>query len=115
MGGERSNVVDVNTTRQALHKWGDLDAIYEVTMFEAHRRLPTGRSEPVTIKILDSGESTNPQVRYAVDVTTADGRLATGYNARTVEAALALVQWSDLDRPPVLPNLMATTATGIGD
>ena len=93
-------MVDIDAARHALHKWGDLDEIYEVTTFEAARRLSTGQSESVTVKILDGGNSLDPQVRYAVEVTTADGRTVTGNNASSVDKAIAGVQWDALSRPP---------------
>ena len=78
--------------------------IYHVTTFLAHRTRADGREQEVRIDILDSGPG---EYRFIVHARAnddpEDDAFATGNPGATVEDAISMVHWAQLDanaRPP---------------
>ncbi|PYS31560.1 MAG: hypothetical protein DMF75_14360 [Acidobacteria bacterium] len=86
-------MTDHRLIRDTLQSLGDVTELYEVTTFTGHRNGKT-----VTIRILDLGaDCPNPSERFACEVIQDDGREVGGNNARTVDEAIGIVHWGDLD------------------
>lgn len=69
---------------------------YSVRRFVLYRNKENGESQEVEVEILDAGPDAG-NVRYHVIAKADDGRTATGNPAKSLETALAIVHWSDLD------------------
>ena len=68
-----------------------------VGTYRAERTPPGGGSSfAVTITVWDAGPGAGIY-RYSVEARADGGRVATGNPERTIEAALSLVHWQDLD------------------
>jgi hypothetical protein len=71
--------------------------VYQVHAFECYRTRDDGQMQTVQVRILDAGLSAK-QPRYRCYAKAGDGRNATGNPGDSIEAALAVVHWGDLDR-----------------
>ena len=84
---------DRRLIRDRLESFGDITELYEVTTFIGYRDL-----KRVTIRILDQGEECpDPSLRFACDATQEDGKKAGGNNAGSIDEAIGIVHWDDLD------------------
>ncbi len=82
-----------------LKTFGNIYEPYEVKQFCGYRNAKDGEHKKIEITILDMGEDCdNPMIRYACQVKQEDGKKATGNNAPTVDEAIAIVHWTDLDK-----------------
>ncbi len=87
-------------TSKILEKLKTLGAIYEAhyaTSFICFRRLPEGSTEEITIYILDRGLQ-DPATRYLCEVRSESGNRIVGTPCESIEKAISVVQWDDLDR-----------------
>lgn len=82
---------------QRLKQISRISEVYHVTEYQGYREDHQGRHQEVTIRILDAGPETEV-ARYHVYAQSTDGRGATGNPAHSIDLALALVHWGDLDR-----------------
>jgi hypothetical protein len=69
------------------------------TSFTGWRETPRGR-QCVTVEIFDCGATVAPDLRYFAVAITDDGVRADSNNAPSVEVAISLLHWTDLDTPP---------------
>jgi hypothetical protein len=76
--------------------YGRFSEAYHVTTFECYRETKDGRNQRVEVRVLDAGPEA-AKLRYSVYATSEDGKAATGNSAETVELAMALVHWGNLD------------------
>ena len=82
-----------------IEQAGSLDEAYLVTTVKGYRRDERDIPQLITVEIWDAGPAPgrNP-ARYMVLARDDWGREAIGEAAATVEEAIALVPWGDLDR-----------------
>ena len=71
--------------------------VYHKTSFECYRKAKDGSEQEVLVEILDAGPDVDPQRRYQCVATTKDGKIATGNPAASIDVALSIVHWHDLD------------------
>jgi hypothetical protein len=87
-------------TSKILEKLKTLGAIYEAhraTSFICFRRRPEGSTEEITVHVLDRGLQ-DPATRYLCEVRTENGQRIVGVPCESVEKAISVMQWDDLDR-----------------
>jgi hypothetical protein len=81
-----------------LRNLGKIFEAYHVTTFTGYRKAANGEDRKVSIEILDAGAH-DREHRYTATVTDVEnGRHATGNGAGSVDQALAIIHWQDLDR-----------------
>lgn len=90
--------MDIEATRTFLEQLPGLQAAYIVHTFRCWRDTKDGGAEEVTVSILDRGPEARAS-RYTCEVTTADGRRASGNANDNVQVAIAVVHWENLDVP----------------
>lgn len=73
---------------------GFIDVLHRST-FWCHRRTKSGADQVVTVEILDAGPGKSP--RFWVSAKSDDGKEASGNAQDTLNNALALVHWYQLD------------------
>lgn len=79
--------------RETLRSSGRIDELCEVRTFVGYRN-----GHRVTVRVLDLGPNCSaPEQRYFVEAEQDDGKRATGNNAPTLEEAICIVHWQDLD------------------
>lgn len=71
--------------------------IYRCHSLVGYRDRPEGGTEKFEVDILDAGPS-RPHLRYSVRVRTENGGFASGNPAESVELAVALVHFENIDR-----------------
>lgn len=71
--------------------------VYHKDSFECIRNLGTGEMQTVEVTILDAGPDGDPQLRYRCVATTQDGKMATGNPADSIDMAVMIVHWQELD------------------
>jgi hypothetical protein len=71
--------------------------VYEEHTFRCRRHDKNGNLQKVTLTILDAGPNADA-LRFHVFATTEEGHFASGSPDSTLDGALAIVQWADLDR-----------------
>lgn len=69
--------------------------VHHKTVFECYRKTKSGGTQEVTVEISDMGEDEGTR-RYSC-VATSEGKVAKGNAERSVELALSVVHWQDLD------------------
>jgi hypothetical protein len=74
--------------------------VFEEHTFRCYRRDKDGNLQKVTLTVLDAGPNGDSDLRYQVLATTAEGYVASGNPDATLDAALAIVHWENLDRDP---------------
>jgi hypothetical protein len=79
-----------------LHGNRDMEVWHVVETFKVSRTTKSGDTQKVQVQILDSAD-VNPGYRYNCVATTEDGITAMGNGADTIETAIAIVHWQDLD------------------
>ena len=72
--------------------------VYEKTEFSCYRTRKDGSMQNVTVTILDAGINSPANLRYHVHAEADDGAKATGNPENSIETALSIVHWGDLDR-----------------
>lgn len=77
---------------------GGMEGVSEIKLFEGYRKNKKNQREKdeVTVKILDMGPD-HPKNRYACVATSKNGKEATGNSDSTLEGAIGLVHWNNLD------------------
>jgi hypothetical protein len=71
--------------------------IYHKTSFLGYRKNAKGEDQEVAVDILDMGSGTGDS-RYSCIATTKDGKMATGNPASSIDVAISIVHWYDLDK-----------------
>jgi hypothetical protein len=89
--------MDALEIRDFLEKLPGIQSAAALLKFSCWRETKDGGSEEVIVTILDRG-SEGGSTRYGCEVTTADGRRASGNSSYNVQATIAMVHWSDLDK-----------------
>jgi hypothetical protein len=87
-------------TSKILEKLKTLGAIYEAhhaTSFMCFRRRAEGSTEEIMVYVLDRGPQ-DPATRYLCEVRSESGRRIVGIPCESIEKAISMVQWDDLDR-----------------
>ena len=91
--------MDVSLAIHALKEIAHMSEVDQVTTFECYRDLPRGGVQRVIVEILDAGRAARPAGRYSCRARTKDGKAqAFGNTADSIEAAIAVVHWFDLDK-----------------
>jgi hypothetical protein len=73
--------------------------IYSRHEFKAYRYASSGGVQSVTVTVLDAGPGAGEN-RYSVSAKAESGVEAHGNNAGTLDEAIAIVHWYELDRSP---------------
>ena len=89
-------MIDIDRVRNWLIEAGSITEVAHVTMFQGRRKNSKGEPQTVTVKLLDLGPTAQPDLRYYCEATS-EGKSATGNNAATIEEAIAIVHWNQLD------------------
>jgi hypothetical protein len=87
-------------TSKILEKLKTLGAIYEAhyaTSFVCFRRRAEGSTEEITVHVLDRGPE-DPATRYLCEVRSESGKRMVGTPCESIDKAISVVQWDDLDR-----------------
>ena len=95
--GKGGRQMDPLSTMKILREMGKMKEVAHVTTFKCYRDIRGVGLKEVTVEILDHG----PEVgvtRYICNATTEDGTTATGNGADSIDTAIAIVHWGDLDR-----------------
>lgn len=71
--------------------------IYHKTSFWGYRRNANGETQEVSVDILDMGSEAGDS-RYSCVANTNDGKTATGNPASSIDVAISIVHWRDLDK-----------------
>ena len=66
-----------------------------VTTFRCYRQSADGRTQEVTVEILDKGPGDSP--RYSCVARSDDGKAASGNSADQIDVVLSTLHWWDLD------------------
>lgn len=82
---------------QLLKDHANIDEVAEMHCFEGYRTNKKGERQEVRIKVGDMGKSSNPNSRYYCVAESEDRKEATGNNCPTIEEAIAVVHWNELD------------------
>ena len=85
----------------AFRKVSGAFELYQVIgKFTGHRHCKGegGDVKEITIEVLDRGPS-YPNDRFMVDVVDQDGRIAGGSTGETVDVAMQIAHWDELDSP----------------
>ena len=88
--------MEINAVIAYLNKLPRLFGAAHVTTVKCYRETADGRTQEVTVEILDVG----PEVedgRYSCVARSDDGKAASGNPADRVEVVLSSVHWSDLN------------------
>jgi hypothetical protein len=70
---------------------------YHVTTFRCRRKKKSGGLQSVTVEIYDSGTQEGSTSRYRCIARSDDGKEASGDAASSINTALLMVHWQDLD------------------
>ena len=89
--------MEIPATINTLQRFGHFSRIVHVTLFEGVRQSKEGEHQRVTIKISDNGELGSP-IRFSCSATTSEGKSAAASSAPSLDQAIALTHWDDLDR-----------------
>jgi len=95
---EIEQVLDKNSASyRCLSKRGGVYELYHVSTFKGHRKARNGEDHLVTVEVWDAGPNQNNH-RYFVEVRDEDaGTTATGNPESTIERALDMTHWAELD------------------
>lgn len=88
--------MDIGEVIKALERNGDLSEIREVRYFEGYRDTADGSPQTVHIKIYDGGPEAG-DMRYSCEATTESGKVTRGNEAESIDVALAITRWNELD------------------
>jgi hypothetical protein len=83
----------LTTLRKTLGVLG----VYRAKTYVAYRNLKDGSVQEVAVEILDAGAEVPAGIRFQCIAKSAAGKSTSGNPASTVEEALSLVHWDDLD------------------
>ena len=71
--------------------------VYQKTDFLIYRQRKDGFSQGVTVTILDAGLDSPAGTRYHAYAEATDGATASGNPENSIDVALSIVHWGDLD------------------
>jgi hypothetical protein len=95
---ERKRYMDGHEAIRRLKNHADIFEAYEVRTFQCYRHSQDGSVQEVEVKIMDAGPDVDAGVRYSVVATSEDGKTASGNSAESIQTALAILHWYELDR-----------------
>jgi hypothetical protein len=81
---------------KVLSKIVDGHPSYLIRTYEAHRVSKDGTDHMITVKVTDRGPEEEYD-RYDCEAFSDNGKSASGNSARTIDEALAVVHWYELD------------------
>ena len=81
---------------EQLKKVGGLQEVYHKTSFWGYRRNAKGEDQKVSVDILDMGQGSGNR-RYHCVVKQDDLKTAPGNEAESIEEAIAIFHWQNLD------------------
>jgi len=90
-------MIDIDRVRNWLIEAGSITEVAHITIFQGRRKNSKGEPQTVTVKLFDLGPKAQPDLRYYCEATSAEGKTATGNNAATIEDAIAIAHWNDID------------------
>ena len=71
--------------------------IYHKTSFTGYRNTGSGKTQEVSVDILDAGPEAGDS-RYSCCATSDDGKTASGNPGASIDLVLATVHWYNLDK-----------------
>lgn len=74
----------------------DFFEVYHKTSFKCYKDNDDGSSQQVDIDIFDAG-SEKGNLRYSIEARAENGNFATGNPASSIDEALDIVHWGDLN------------------
>jgi hypothetical protein len=82
-----------------LKKLPTMVEAYHVTTFQCSRNAQDGSAQEVEVTVLDAGPDHGQAfARYRAVARRQDGKVVNGQPGPSAQAALALVNWADLDK-----------------
>lgn len=91
--------MNTETVIAKLKKVADFSELYQRTTFEGCRKGKDGTPQEVEVSIFDAGSNVAlPENRYYCEARSEDGKTATGNTASSIDMALHVVHWDELDR-----------------
>ena len=102
---DKQQMLDLLVEHGKLHDLKQVDSAY-VTELHGRRHRKDGTDMAVIVKIRDYGAD-SPSRYYCV-AEDEDGRIATGNPEKSIDTALALVHWSELDAAGPVPGVETT-------
>jgi len=88
--------IDIREAIEGLERYGDFFEVYEVHSFTGYREVGGDQPQTVHVKILDAGPKAG-DIRYAVEASTEDGKVTRGNPAESVDVALGITRFNELD------------------
>ncbi len=88
--------IDIRETIESLERHGDFSEVYEVHSFTGYREIGGDYPQTVHVKIFDAGPNAG-DARYAVEASTEDGKVTRGNEAESVDTALAITRFNELN------------------
>ncbi len=89
--------MDTGSVRRLIEKSGsEMFETAHVTTFKGYRENKAGENVEITVEVRDAGEEVGVN-RYAVSAYSEDGKKAHGNEAATLEEAIPIVHWHELD------------------
>ena len=71
--------------------------VYRKIEFVSYRETQDGRDQEIAITILDAGPNSPARLRYQCKARSDDGKHASGNPSESLETALTMVRWGELD------------------
>lgn len=77
---------------------GMAEVWHEVERFDCYRETGRGGARKVTVRVIKQVGHKDGHTRYMIDATSEDGKRATGNAQETIDLAIQLTHWGELDR-----------------
>jgi hypothetical protein len=90
--------MDTNEIMSFLKGIADISDVAHKTTFRCFRKAKDGTEQELIVDVYDHGTTVDSGVRYYCRATSENGNTAHGNSAKSVEEALAILHWSELDR-----------------
>lgn len=87
---------EANVMKQ-LKKYAGFFEVHHKTSFLGYRRKANGEEQEVSVDVFDRGSEAGNS-RYSCSVTPEDGEMVTGNSASSIEEAISVVHWWELDK-----------------
>ena len=88
--------MDIREAIKGLEENGNLLEVREVRYFEGYRDTASGSRQTIHVKIFDGGPGAG-DIRYSCEATSENGKVTRGNEAESIDTALAITRWNELD------------------